>query len=144
MKNVDYYCPRCSVSYVLFKKETLCPNCRYKSEEIAHEHFKFIPTVLRNMKLNKRKYGTYGGNILLITSTPEYIQKLCFDIFDHLENIRPDDPSEYMRRTLDKMSWQNNLYLKIHTRDILSDLYAIYAVNKPKHSLFSKIKHILS
>lgn len=144
MINIDYSCSRCGVSYVLFKKDVLCPNCKKGNRLESHEHFKFIPTTVKNMRLNKRKYGKYSRDGEKIESLVDQIQKVCFNVFDNIENIRPDNPEEYIKYLTNKIHWHGTPYLKIHTREILTDLYDAYRKNPPHHSLFSKTKFLFS
>jgi len=141
MKN-DHYCERCNVSYILFSREVKCPNCQHSTAVLTHEHYTFIPETLKIMQENKRQFNKYAPDVFTITSLADYLRRHCLVIFDKLELQNPDNHSHFLDRAMGKLDWHDNLYLKIHFRDIIAELHKHYTYKKPKHSLKSGFKSL--
>lgn len=150
MKNTEilpvfqaHICSRCGANYILFKKGTLCPNCKFQEPISSHSHFGFVENLLNVMKIHKRKYNRYTPNVWFVESVCDEVTQTCFHVFDRLENEDGPDPIQKIKKILDEMNWNGKVYLKIHVREIIAELYKRYLERKPKHSFFSKIRSLL-
>lgn len=136
-------CTRCNASYILFKKGALCPNCRNQDHVQTHEHYMFIPALLRVMQSHKRKYNRYSPDVWFVDSVCDEISKICFHIFDRLEAEDGNDHGDRIKKILDEVNWRKRGHLKIHSREIIAELHKQYLANKPRHSVFSRVRSVL-
>lgn len=139
-----HICPRCGTSYILFKKGALCPNCQFEDKVENHSHFNFVRNLLNLMKIHKRRYDRYTPDVWFVDTVCDDVSKVCFTVFDRLEREDGDDHELKIKKILDEMDWKNRMYLKVHVREIVKELYKKYLEKKPRHSFFSKIKSLLT
>ncbi|MFM2357465.1 MAG: hypothetical protein RJA61_202 [Candidatus Parcubacteria bacterium] len=139
-----HLCTRCGNSHVFFKQKTLCPNCKLEQVEESHIHFEFIPTLLELMKRHKRAYNRYTPSVWFMKTVFDEVARVCFQVFDRLEEENHIDEKVRIKKILDEMNWRKKGYLKIHSREIIAELYKGYAAKKPRHSVVSKLRFALA
>jgi len=137
-------CTRCGVLHIVFKVNAPCPNCKLESSLNNHEHFKFTQALLVTMKKHKRKYGRYTPHVWFIENVSDSVSRVCFEVFDRLEKDKDGDHKLQIKKILDEMNWRKKGHLKIHVREIISELYKKYIQKKPQHTFFSRIKTLVT
>ena len=137
-------CSRCGTLHILFKQKTLCPNCKLEQVEESHIHLSFIPALLETMKRHKRTYNSYTPHVWFIANVFDDVARVCFYIFDKLEDGDDVSVKFQIKKMLDEMNWRKQGHVKIHSREILGELYKKYKENKPKHSIVSKLRFALA
>jgi len=121
----NYQCQKCSASYIPFKKDFICPKC----EEVIDEFYDFVPELIRSICGNKRKYGAYTPSAWAYMSFTDYVQMPIFNLFDCLEEERPENEIEYINNWFDKIQWEQE-YFKNHVKEIAFLVYEDYKANR--------------
>lgn len=139
-----HICSRCDIQYILFKKGAVCPNCKLLENIDSHTNFKFVKNLLDIMRIHKRRHGQYTPNVWFVESVCDEMSQICFHVFDRLERQNAISPVNKIKKILDEIDWRGKLYLKIHSREIVAELYKRYLEKKPRHSFLSKIKSVFA
>jgi len=134
----DFHCPRCGVKFIPFRKENICPECGCDVE--SEDYLNFIKRLAGSMKINKVTYGFYHPPVWLDNRFSDRIQSLVFNVFDALEDARPDSDNSaklFLLRTIKRrIDFGNEKYLAKHLEDIAFQVYKIY-----KEERFDQIEY---
>jgi hypothetical protein len=132
----NYQCPSCQSFLLPYKKGILCPNCdKVINDEDTTEYLNVVDFIASSMKLHKWKHGSYFPGAFATFDFMDNVQGIIYQIFDSMEEAKPEDKEEYLISMLDKMGWGNQKYLKTHIKDIALEILKIYIAEN-----FSDIK----
>lgn len=138
IKLPNYKCSKCKFAFIPFHIGIRCPKCSFVDKDLPQYHG-YVNQVLNSMHIHKLQYGNYHPGAWLSGSATEYIQKLCFQIFDALEKETPRDPIVFINKMLENFS--DGPHRK-HAKDIVLAVYEQYRKNKPPSVLQIIIKRI--
>jgi len=137
IKCQEYKCPECSALYIPFKKDFVCPNCG----ESTDEFYDFVPELIRSIRGNKRKEGSYTPSAWAYLNFTDYVQYPIFNLFDCLEEERPENEIEYINNWFDKIQWEQE-YFKNYVREIAFLVYEDYKANRNSYLCIRPIKEL--
>lgn len=83
IRTPDYHCSKCDWLFIPFEKGLVCPKCA-TPEESDGESYHFIDNLIQSMKVHKRQFGTYEPPVWIQSTHTEVIQRIIFEMFDHL------------------------------------------------------------
>ena len=133
----NYQCQKCLASYVPFKKDFVCPNCG----EVTDEFYDFVPELICSIRGNKRRYGSYTPSAWAYMSFTDYVQVPIFNLFDCLEEERPENEIEYINSWFEKQEWNHDRF-KNYVKEIAFLVYDDYKANRNSYLNIRPIKEL--
>lgn len=92
----DYVCKKCNEIYIAFKKDLPCPFCA-EPEASQGESYNFINRVTQSILINKRQFGTFTPQAWYQGSYSDYLQAICFETLQSMENNPGKGPGEILK-----------------------------------------------
>lgn len=123
IRKPDYECPQCHSTFIPFRDNIPCPNCKINTNE--PEYYDFIKELAGSMKVHKLEFGRFTPSAWFSNSFVAYIQMLCFELYDRLEVVHPKDEREWLVYTISGIKFEDR-YLEKHVRDIMLAVYDPY------------------
>lgn len=90
-----------------------------------------IDELIASMRTHKLRYGHFTPPAWYSGSSTENLQEICFQLFDNLETICPDNEKEWLLERVEKIT-DRDVDLRTKITDVISTIYPIYS----KHNRF--------
>jgi len=110
----DHQCSKCEAFYIPYEKGIVCPNCGLDEEDI----YDIIPRLVSSANYQMDTMGFCTPIAWWTGSFGDYVALLIFQVLDAFHAQKEKSFQEFALEYFDKFTWDDQLYMKNHIRDL--------------------------